>query len=144
MKLRTKAAAMLAAAGIATGALISVASGANAASAPCSGYTYRSKAAVNVPYGGGARVTVGYTYWYQKSYAHSPTRMCAVTRPTSTYAGKTNWLDVFLESDSGSDRDRGNYRYYAGPVTVARSGYVTLYAEVGIKGGKKYSTLVYI
>ena len=144
MKFRTKAAAALVAVGVAAGALVTMASGANAASAPCSGYTYRSKAAINVPYGGGARITVGYAYWYQKSYAHSPTRVCAVTRPTSTYAGKTNLLDVFLESGSGGDRDRGNYQYYAGPVTVARSGSVSLYAEIGIKGGKYYSTLVYI
>ncbi|GAA4617578.1 hypothetical protein GCM10023195_78540 [Actinoallomurus liliacearum] len=139
MNFRTKTAAALAAVGIAAGALMSMASGADAASAPCSGYTYRSKAAVNVPLVGGTRVTVGYTYWYQKSYAHSPTRMCAVTRPASAYAGKTNWLYVALESNAGIDRDGGNYRYYAGPVTVARSGRVSLYAEVGLKTGKKYS-----
>ena len=144
MKFRTKASAALVAVGVAAGALVSMASGANAASAPCSGYTYLSKAAVNVPYGGGARITVGYTYWYQKSYAHSPTRVCAVTRPTSAYAGKTNLLDVFLESGSGNDRDSGNYQYYAGPVTVSRSGSVRLDAEIGIKGGMYYSTTVYI
>ena len=69
--------------------------------------------------------------------------MCAITRPTSTYVGKTSWLYIHLESNNGSVRDGGNYHYYAGPVVAARSGSMDLDAEVRLQaayGGLTYET----
>ncbi len=152
MSFRARVAAVVAVACVAVGGFAAVGAvkggtrAAGATTSPCAGYTYRSKSAIQIPYGVGSRKTVGYAYWYQKSYPHSATRVCAVTRPTSTYVGKTNWLDIFLETANGSDRDSGNYHYYAGPVAVARSGRVSVYAEVRLKpayGGQLYYTYVY-
>ncbi|MFB9831058.1 hypothetical protein [Actinoallomurus acaciae] len=146
MKFRTKVAGVLAAVGVAAGALVSVSSGASAASAPCAGYTYQGKVAVNVPPAGSPKKTVGYVYWYQKSYAHAASRVCAVTRPTSTYLGKTSWLEVRVETNGNGlpDKDAGNYHYYAGPVYIARVGGIGVSGRIDIKGGNHYTTLFYI
>ena len=150
MSFRTRLATVVAVACIAVGAFAAAGAvkggtrAAGAATAPCAGYTYQSKSAIRVPYGAGVHKTVGYAYWYQKFYPHSATRVCAVTRPTSTYLGKTNFLYIFLQSDGASVHDGGNYHYYAGPVVVARTGRTTVYAEVRLKpayGGLTYSTM---
>ncbi|MCO6007113.1 hypothetical protein NE236_19205, partial [Actinoallomurus purpureus] len=121
-----RAVAALAAAGIAAGALVSTATGASAASNPCgAGYTLRHKVDIKKPlYGkeGYKPRTVGQVWWYQKDPRHSAPRVCAITKPLDTLVGKTTWLDVYLIGKDSSDRDSGNFKYYAGPVYVARTG----------------------
>ncbi|MCW2918165.1 MAG: hypothetical protein JWN52_6233 [Actinomycetia bacterium] len=105
------------------GSMTVVASPANAASkyGSCgSGWLARGRTPINNSSNSTDKL-VGYVYWYVKSYPHSPSRVCVITRPLAKYTNVNHIMRASVKlykSKSAVEVER-SARYYVGPVTEA-------------------------